>query len=59
LTGNRVLVSTSTDTPPTNYDYRVTYVVGVDTGTKNIDPGATSYLTVGTLEFTYDYDTDV
>ena len=58
LTGNRVLISTTTDESLTSYQYRVTYVVGEDSGPKNIDPGATSYLTVGTLEFTYDYDSD-
>jgi len=58
LTGNRVLVSTAVSESPNNYEYRVTYIVGVDSGVKNIDPGATSYLTVGDLEFTYDYDSD-
>lgn len=56
ITGNRVLVSTSVDDSPAVHTYQVTYTVGVDTGAKNIDPGEAEYMTVGTLEFTYDED---
>lgn len=56
LTGNRVLVSTSPSDSPLNHTYAVTYVVGQDTGVKNIDPSDAEYLTVGDLVLTYDED---
>ena len=57
ITGNRVLVSTSVDDSPTRHKYDVTYIVGVDSGTKNIVPGDAEYLVVGPgLDFTFDED---
>ena len=56
LTANRVLVSTVVSDAPANHDYWVTYIVGADSGPKDIDPGTAEYLTVGALEFTYDED---
>jgi len=33
-----------------------TYIVGEDSGAKNIDPGAAEYMAVGDFQFTYDED---
>lgn len=58
LTANRVLVSLvpggDPEDSPLLHDYTVTYVVGADTGTKNIEPGPIEYLVLGDLNFTYD-----
>lgn len=57
ITANRVLVSYTPGTgSPTDYSYTVTYVVGVDMGAKNIEPGGAEYCTTGNLVFTYDED---
>ena len=56
LTANRVLVSVDPGDAPTNHSYAVTYVVGEDSGAKNIDPGAAEYCGEGTFTFTYDED---
>jgi len=56
ITANRVLVSVATGDSPTAHKYDATYVVGVDTGAKNIDPGAAEYCEEGTFTFTYDED---
>lgn len=56
LTANRVLVSTSVDDAPTNHSYAVTYIVGEDSGAKNITTSKAEYLTVGNIEFTFDED---
>lgn len=56
LTANRILVSTSVDDSPANYDYSITYIVGQDSGPKNITTSAAEYLVVGNVEFTYDED---
>jgi hypothetical protein len=56
LTANRVLVSVEPGDAPTNHSYAVTYVVGEDSGAKNIDPGAAEYCDGGTFTFTYDED---
>ena len=56
LTGNRILVSTTPSDSPINHSYAVTYIVGPDSGAKDIDPGAAEYITPGTWLFTYDQD---
>jgi hypothetical protein len=56
LTANHVLVSLAIGEAPTSFSYAVTYIVGVDSGAKNIDPSAAEYLTTGDLLFTYDED---
>ena len=56
LTANRVIVTTDTTDAPTNHSYAVDYVVGVDTGTRNIEPSGAAYLVPGTFDFTYDED---
>lgn len=56
LTANKVLVSLVVGTDPTLHTYTATYIVGVDTGSKDIDPGKAEYLVPGTLVFTYDED---
>ena len=54
LTANRVLVSLPIGDSPTAHTYTVTYIAGVDTGAKDVDPGEAEYLTLGTLTLTYD-----
>jgi hypothetical protein len=54
LTANRVLVSLAIGDSPTAHAYVTTYIVGVDAGAKDIDPGEAEYLTLGTLTVTYD-----
>lgn len=56
LTANRILISTSVDDAPTNHSYAVTYIVGVDSGAKNITVGKAEYLVGGTTDFTFDED---
>jgi uncharacterized phage protein gp47/JayE len=56
LTANHVLVSVLPSDSPVNHDYTVTYIVGADSGAKDIDPGAAEYMTVGAMTFTYDED---
>jgi hypothetical protein len=56
LTANKVVISTGSADAPVNHEYAITYVVGTDTGAKDIDPGAAEYLTVGNFLFTYDQD---
>lgn len=56
LTANHVLVSLTVGTSPTANNYAVTYVVGQDSGAKDIDPGAAEYAVEGQLLFTYDED---
>lgn len=41
---------------PSDYDYSVTYVVGEDSGVKNVEPGQVSFVRLGILDFTYDED---
>ena len=57
-TKRRVLVTTGPDSPPSDSDYYVTYVVYGDSGVKNILPGPTEYLELGDLEFTWDEEAD-
>lgn len=57
-TGNRVLVSLASGDIPSEHVYRVTYRVGVDSGVKNITPGATESLSLGTVVITYDEDSE-
>lgn len=57
-TANRILVSTVTGDSPVNHTYDVTYIVGVDSGAKDIDPGAAEYISVGAWLFTYDEEED-
>lgn len=56
LTANHVLVSVSVGSAPTTFTYANTYVVGTDTGAKNVDPGEAQYVSVGNLLFTFDED---
>jgi hypothetical protein len=56
LTANRVSVSMAIGDAPVNHTYAVTYVVGNDSGAKNIDPGAAEYCREGSFTFTYDED---
>ena len=56
ITANRVLVSLPPGDSPISYRYSVTYVVGQDSGSKNIEPGAAEYCESGSLIFTYDED---
>jgi len=56
LTANRVLVSVEAGDSPVEHTYAVTYVVGEDTGAKNIDPDEAEYCSEGTFVLTYDED---
>ena len=56
LTADHVVISLEVGEAPTAYSYAVTYVVGVDSGAKNIDPSGAAFLTTGELLFTYDED---
>jgi hypothetical protein len=56
LTANRIIVTTEVSDSPSNHAYAVDYVVGVDTGAKNHNPSSAEYLTLGTLDFTFDED---
>jgi len=59
LSGQHVLVDYQYHEPqklPTSYDYTVTYVVGADSGTKNVEPGEVEFVEVGNFDFTYDED---
>jgi len=58
ITANRIIVTLTPDQLPSDFDYRVTYLVSGDTGVKNIEPGPTEYLIVGNLDFVYDEDVD-
>jgi hypothetical protein len=55
-TANKVMVSLSVGQNPTTYQYACTYIVGADSGAKDIDPGATEYGVQGELTLTYDED---
>ena len=56
LTANRVLMSLAASDSPTEHKYTATYIVGADTGAKNIDPSKAEHLSIGNLTFTYDED---
>lgn len=56
LTANRLLVSLPVGQSPMDFAYAAIYTVGVDTGAKDIDPGAAQYVTLGALTLTYDED---
>jgi len=57
LTAIRVLVSLAPGDSPTEHSYATTYVVGLDSGAKNIDPGAAEYCKASdSVTFTYDED---
>jgi uncharacterized phage protein gp47/JayE len=61
LTKNRVLVTLPNEVgapTPKEFTYRVTYIVGTDTGTKGIEPGPAEYLTVGLVDLSFDQDYD-
>jgi len=55
-TANRIMVSVAVGDAPTEHEYAATYVVGVDTGAKNIEPGGAEYCSEGAFTFTYDED---
>lgn len=54
ITANRVLVSLDVGDNPTAHSYAATYVVGEDSGAKNVDPAGASYVSAGSLVFTLD-----
>jgi hypothetical protein len=56
LTANHILVSLSIGDAPTSYKYATTYVVGEDSGAKNIEPGDAEFCEEGEFTFTYDED---
>jgi uncharacterized phage protein gp47/JayE len=56
ITKNRVLLSLKVGDSPTNYQITTTYIVGVDSGPKNVDPGPSEVLSLGDVLFTYDED---
>lgn len=56
LTANHILLSLAVGAAPTSFSYATTYVVGVDSGAKNVDPGEAQYVGRGNLLFTYDED---
>ena len=56
LTANRVLVSLEVGDSPVSHTYGVTYVVGEDSGAKNVDPGGAQFVSAGSFVFTLDED---
>ena len=54
LSANRILVSLELGDSPTSHSYASTYVVGVDSGAKNVDPAGASFVSAGSLVFTLD-----
>ena len=54
ITANRVLVSLNPSEDILDFSYSVTYIVGVDSEAKDILPGSTEYVQIGTPTFTYD-----
>ena len=56
LTGNRILVTTTSSDSPLNHRYAVTYFVFADTGTKDIVVTNFDYVAVGSFNLTYDSD---
>jgi len=58
ITANRVLLALPKGDTPLNHDYTATYLVSGDNGVKGIEPGPISYVVLGTLDFTYDEDSN-
>jgi hypothetical protein len=58
LTANRVLLALPKGETPQDASYTATYFVAGDNGVKSIEPGPVEYIVLGTLDFTYDEDTD-
>lgn len=56
LTANRVIVTTEVSDAPNNHDYAVTYIVADEEAAKNLSPSKAEYLSLGTLDFTFDED---
>ena len=56
ITGNRIIISLTVGESPTDSLFSVTYTVGEDSGTKDINVNSIVYLTPGTFEFTFDED---
>lgn len=56
ITRNRVLVSLPLGVSPTSIDFSATYQVGEELTPKDINPGSTEFLTLGSVEFVYDED---
>ena len=54
LTANRILVSLEVGESPVDHTYAATYVVGVDSGAKNIEPSAAAVVQEGDVLITYD-----
>jgi hypothetical protein len=55
-TADKIMISLPVGNTPTTYKYACTYIVGTDSGAKDIDPGATEYAVQGELTLTYDED---
>jgi len=58
ITADRILITVTKGTTPEAATITVTYIVGGDTGTKNIEVGPIEYLILGDLETVYDEDED-
>ena len=56
LTADRILVTTALTDSPLSHSYAVTYFVSGDTGSKDIEATNFDYVTVGTINLTYDSD---
>ena len=56
LTANHVLVSTQVGKSPTDYTYWVSYVVASGSGTEDIDPNDSQYVSEGEITLTLDED---
>jgi hypothetical protein len=56
LTANHILVSVGVGAAPTSFSYHATYVVGSDSGAKNVVPGKAQYVSAGDFLLTYDED---
>lgn len=59
LSGQTVLVDYEYHAPvklPSDFEYAATYIVGEDSGVKNIEPGEVEFVELGILDFTFDED---
>ena len=56
ISGNRILVSLAVGDSPSDNPLAVTYEVGEDEGSKDLDTSPVVYLTPGSFEFTFDED---
>jgi hypothetical protein len=56
ITQNRVMVSLPVGDAPSNHAYWATYIVGLETGERDIDPTGVEYLTPGVWTFSFSED---